>query len=63
MKFFEATLRNENTGRQEDYLLTADNDGDVADYLISEGESYCGKGKFAYDFQPTTKKNRKFNAI
>jgi hypothetical protein len=63
MAFFEAVLKNEKTGRQEDYLLKADNEGDVADYLISEGNSYCGEGNFTYDFTETTKKNRKFKAL
>jgi hypothetical protein len=63
MKFFEAALRNKGTGREQTYLLKAENEGDVADYLIGEGNSYCGQGNFSYDFNQTTKNNRKFKEI
>jgi hypothetical protein len=62
-KFYEAVVRNKNTGLQEEYLLAAESEGDVADHLIQEGKSYCGEGNFSYDFEETTKKNRKFKSI
>jgi hypothetical protein len=63
MKFFEAILRNKNTGLEQDYLLKAENDGDIVDYLIGEGNSYCGEGNFTYNFDQTSKNNRKFKDV
>lgn len=63
MKFFEAFIRNKNTGLQQDYLLRAEGESYVANYLIKEGESYCGKGNFTYELNQTAKNNRKFKDI